>query len=66
MYPAKEREKACPPITTFHLIMKTPKRTSITPKTVLLIVSPGIRKRINGKRFPNPYWRIKISVKSLP
>ena len=40
MKPAKEAEKACPPMTTFQRIMKTPSSTSSVPTTALLMVGP--------------------------
>src|SRR5665811_2161542 len=66
MYPARVRENACPPITTFQRIMKTPNKTSVTPTMVLLMVRPGMRNRTKGTRLPRPYWRTNILVKSLP
>jgi hypothetical protein len=66
MYPEKVREKDCPPMTTFHLIMKTPKMTRTRARMDLRIVSPGISRRMKGTRFPRVYWRMKILVKSFP
>jgi hypothetical protein len=55
MYPIKEREKDCPPITTFHLIINTPNSTNKRERAVRRMVSLGMRSKMKGSRFPKAY-----------
>ena len=65
MNPENDSENACPPMTTFQRIMKTPNNTSSNARIVRLMVRPGSSSRMNGTRLPSVYCRMKILKKSL-
>ena len=60
MYPEKVREKACPPMTTFQRIMKTPKRIRIEATNARLMLKRGRSNSKNGRAIPRPYWSPKM------
>ena len=55
MKPAKVSEKACPPITTFQRIMRTPNKTRMLATAARRVVNFGANSIRKGSKLPMPY-----------